>query len=342
MRIDEARALRAYTDVLAVEYDADTDLLRVVTLGDVYVVDDRDKVHVCPDREYNDVEICKHVCAALATTGRLDAPTGWLVTSSLDKRPSAEADGGREPAVADGGGPRYETRHCRNCGWTGPDSRHCPECNCKTEPAAADGGQLDAGWIVRASNGNEREADSRSEAESIKEEVESLGMSAEILSPDASDPGPHGDAGSVEVVKHVDAEPVDDLEAASDGQLPARSMEEDPLSILPGYMITEVKGTPTLNKRGISVLAYHYGVEVVDQEIVVSPQESDWEYAIVRTTVESEDGRTFLGTGTAHVDRDDEREVLLELAETRSYKRAVSFATGTGIVSYQEMVGDLE
>jgi hypothetical protein len=150
-----------------------------------------------------------------------------------------------------------------------------------------------------------------------------------------------GGSDTVEIVDHVDRDPEPaDSEAAT--ELPARDVGTDPLDILPSYMIDKVQGTPTLNKRGLSVLAFEYGVTTTEREIIISPHETDWESAIVETKVKNEDGDEFVGTGTAHVDRGDDAEILLELAETRSYKRAVSFATGTGIVSYQEMVNELE
>jgi len=154
-------------------------------------------------------------------------------------------------------------------------------------------------------------------------------------------PAPPESADNQDVAVVEDSEPEEQtqpIEALPD----EAGVDTDPLDILPDYMIDHVQGTPTLNKRGLSVLAYHYGVTVTDREIVVNPHESDWQYAIVETTVENEDGNTFVGTGTAHLDRGDDKGTLLEMAETRSYKRAVSFATGTGIVSYQELTGHLE
>lgn len=91
--IDEKRAVRAFTDVLAVEHDEDTDLLRVVTLSDAHLVDDRDKLHQCPDRKHNigDGGVCKHLVAALATTDEIDVPTGWLVVEDLEARRDASS-----------------------------------------------------------------------------------------------------------------------------------------------------------------------------------------------------------------------------------------------------------
>jgi len=86
--IDADRALRAFTDVLAVEYDPETEMARVVTMSDCYDVDMRETRHVCPDREYNldGTGICKHLLASEVVRGQLDVPGGWLVVDSLDKR----------------------------------------------------------------------------------------------------------------------------------------------------------------------------------------------------------------------------------------------------------------
>jgi len=84
--IDEQRALSAFSDVLAVEYDEDAGVMRVVTIRDVYMVIPTDGLHQCPDREYHDVDFCKHVTAAEITRDKIDAPTGWLVIDDLDER----------------------------------------------------------------------------------------------------------------------------------------------------------------------------------------------------------------------------------------------------------------
>lgn len=92
--IDADRALRAYTDVLAVEHDPDAGMMRVVTLSEVYYVDTREARHQCPDREYHDPPegLCKHLVAAQVTRDRRDAPTGWLVSDDLDERTDPEFD----------------------------------------------------------------------------------------------------------------------------------------------------------------------------------------------------------------------------------------------------------
>lgn len=74
---------------------------------------------------------------------------------------------------------------------------------------------------------------------------------------------------------------------------------------------------PTLNKRRISVLAYHYDVEDTDRDIVVSPHEIEWEYAFVERVVENAKSNNFFGTGAVYVERGDDVEIQLKLAETR-------------------------
>lgn len=82
--IDEDRALRAFTDVLAVEHDEDAGLLRVVTLSDCYLLVPDGGLHQCGDREYHGVDLCKHVAACEITRGHIDAPEGWMVVEDFD------------------------------------------------------------------------------------------------------------------------------------------------------------------------------------------------------------------------------------------------------------------
>ena len=157
------------------------------------------------------------------------------------------------------------------------------------------------------------------------------------------------DGGTVDVVEHTDSADEPPQTAAQEPQEKGLgtalaeigdSIETDPLDVLPGYMITHVDGKPSLNKRGVSVLAYHYGIDVQDRETIAYPHETDYQTAVVEITVTNEEGRTFVGSGEAHVDETPKHQ-LLRMAETRAYKRAVIFATGCGIVGYHEIVEEL-
>jgi len=189
---------------------------------------------------------------------------------------------------------------------------------------------------VIAENGSSRFVETRAEAEDVKADMEQLGMDVEIQSK-ATD-------GGTEVVETPEA-PNTELDDIAQKDLaedpPERNVSDDPLDILPGYMITEVDGKPSLNKRGVSVLAYEYDVSVIERDVVTYPHENGYETAVVEIMVENADGRTFSGIGEAHVDETPKHQ-LLRMAETRAYKRSVIFATGTGIVGYQELMSDLE
>lgn len=86
--MDPDRALRAYTDVLAVEWDAENAVARIVTLSEVYHAVPSEGQHLCPDREYHEPEggLCKHLVALETVRDRLDLPDGWLTVEDLDER----------------------------------------------------------------------------------------------------------------------------------------------------------------------------------------------------------------------------------------------------------------
>lgn len=90
--IDPDRAVRAYSDVLAIEYDEAAEMYRVLTISDVYYVVPSEGQHLCPDREYHEPPegLCKHLIASEVERGRIDAPSGWLVVDDFDERTDLE------------------------------------------------------------------------------------------------------------------------------------------------------------------------------------------------------------------------------------------------------------
>lgn len=123
--IDPGRARRALTDVVAVER-LGPGMVRVVTWSDAYPVDARDTGCACPDKEYNEVPVCKHEATAILADSD-DLPTPFTVTDDLSTRAVA-TDGGEdsddEPAdyvdevridgVAPDGRPRVERKTVRH------------------------------------------------------------------------------------------------------------------------------------------------------------------------------------------------------------------------------------
>lgn len=308
------RVHRALTDVVAVEREA-PGMVTVVTWSDAYTVDARDGGCMCPDKEYHDVPMCKHEYAALFATSDLPAP--WDVTESLANRPDTDTT---------------------------------------TEPKAmTDGGQLqqDGEWIVfDPENDNARTFESRAEAEDARDDMAGLGVDVELYPPgespgadtdDAPDPEPDG-GNPEEAPEVVDVQPGPATakppeDAAND--LPERSIAEDPLNWVPGDFVDEIDGTQAINRKGFEVLAHFYDVDVY-ADLEVAPEETDFEYARVKARAVTADGRECESYGSAHVDRGDDHDLLLEMADTRARKRALSIATGVGAVAVAELKSEVD
>ena len=119
------------------------------------------------------------------------------------------------------------------------------------------------------------------------------------------------------------------------------SVRTDPLDVVPGYMVDVVDGQPTINKRGYAVIAEHFDI-VVQSEPLTTAGETDHEYAEFRARAWKKDEgpeAAYTGHGTARVSesRSGIADNLNEMAETRAMKRAVAWASGVGILAWEEM-----
>lgn len=203
-------------------------------------------------------------------------------------------------------------------------------------------------FIVKdTSRGNTRECETRSEAEETKKDLISLGAKPEdleIIPPGETDGGETVDAEVVEDSKGEvpDVSGPNLAEEFSDDIPDKPPVDEDPVDWMPEHFIDEIQGVPTVNRKGYAVIAAKYGVSV-KAEPVTLPSETDFEYAEFRATAETEDGQTYTGFGSAHIDRQDgdDAHLLGELAETRAMKRATAWATGVGMTAASEMMGEL-
>lgn len=303
--IPEGRAIRSLTDVVAVERHA-PGMVRIVTWSDVYTVDARGEGCQCPDKEYN-LELgekCKHHAAAFLATSEYPAP--WDVEDDLGARADADpvpvTDGGRDQ------------------------------------------------WTVRdTERDNERHFDSRSDAEDAVDQMRSLGADVELLTPgesgtDESDDNPETDGGSAEVVdvKPVEPDPEPEAaDAAAAAELPERSVADDPLQWVPGEFVDTIDGTQAINRKGFEVLSHFYDIDV-HADLEVPPEETDFKFCRVKATAVTADGRECEAYGSAHVDRGDDKTLLLEMADTRARKRALSIASGVGAVAVAELKSEVE
>jgi hypothetical protein len=114
------------------------------------------------------------------------------------------------------------------------------------------------------------------------------------------------------------------------------SLDKDPVEWLPNHFIDTIQGTPTINRKGYCVICSKFGVSV-KAEPVVRSSETEFEYAEFKAVATDADGNEYTGFGTAHVERDDDKYMLNELAETRASKRAATWATGLGLSAIEEM-----
>jgi len=228
---------------------------------------------------------------------------------------------------------RIETADGQEAPTSGPGTA-CKDCGGEIPadaPADAEKCEHHGAWALATSDGGEATVESESVADKMEAPPEATQADVGESVTDTVDTTQNGD-GTNQTPATGESEPLAKL---------GEQLDTDPLDVLPGYMITHVDGKPSLNKRGVSVLAYHYGISVTNKATVAYPHETDFECAIVEITVEGKDGRVFVGAGEAHVDETPKHQ-LLRMAETRAYKRAVIFATGTGIVGYQELMGELQ
>lgn len=209
-------------------------------------------------------------------------------------------------------------------------------------------------FTVRTSCGTTRDFESRREAERGREThvelCETCGEAdVEIVAsprrtdgsgetevpgePDASgDPVTPGDLSAAEVEEMADS-----FEGVPD------SLLSDPLDVLPDYMIDVVEGQPTINKRGYAVIANHFDI-VVQAEAITTAGETDHEYAeFVARAWKKADGpeNAYTGHATARAteDRRGVADNLNEMAETRAMKRALAWASGVGILAWEELSG---
>jgi len=217
-------------------------------------------------------------------------------------------------------------------------------------------------WIVRNTNRDtERECDDEDDALETKSDMVAIGANPDDLEiiPPTQDVEPEvvdhteeatTDGGAVQeqpTPEELEEDPdivtsVDDLEQDVEAidEL-GDSLDTDPLSILPDHMKDKIQGQPAVNKRGYAMIAERYGIEV-SADIEQYPWDNDEGRCVARATAVTEDGREYSGWATACADDGDMADNIIEICETRSLKRAVSWASGVGIVSYQEMAQKLE
>lgn len=143
------------------------------------------------------------------------------------------------------------------------------------------------------------------------------------------------------VVDEADPEPVEPTPEAAGEDLPDRSVADDPLTWIPGEFVDNIDGTQAINRKGFEVLSHFYGIDV-HAECQTPPEDTGHEYCRVKARAVTDEGRQCEAFGSAHIERGDDPELLLEMAGTRARKRALSIATGVGAVAVSELKNQVQ
>ena len=200
-------------------------------------------------------------------------------------------------------------------------------------------------FIVKDTDrGTERPVDSRSEAEEVADDLRGIVKQSggdpeciEIVPPNSTD-------GGTEIVEHTDDESPTESEEPSETptadayDLPDNgpSVDEDPLVWMPDEFTDTIDGTVAINRKGFEVLAHHYDIGCEVELLEVSD-----ELCIAKATATDPDGDVYSAHGSSSLKRNDDAGLLVEMADTRAYKRAISRATGVGMVAVEELQNEL-
>jgi len=112
-------------------------------------------------------------------------------------------------------------------------------------------------------------------------------------------------------------------------------VDTDPLTWIPEEFQDTIDGTIAINRKGFEVLAHHYNIATETDMVEYSE-----ERVVHKAKATTEDGKLYTAYGEAHVDEVDS-EKLVRMSDTRAYKRAVSRATGVGMIAVSELQAEL-
>jgi len=195
-------------------------------------------------------------------------------------------------------------------------------------------------FIVRDTDrGNERPCESRSEAEEVADELQSLGADVEIIPPREED--------NVDVVEHdeppKEADTIEpDTPDTEGAETDIDALVQNPIDWLErknGAYVNTVKGTPAISKRGFRYIQSQFGI-TTESEVVATFD--DPMGVVVWAKAELPDGRSAEAHGEGYVtERKVDDNEFVRYADTRAKNRALADLTSSGALCVEEMEGEL-
>lgn len=189
--------------------------------------------------------------------------------------------------------------------------------------------------LENSRSGKTREFENRAGAEDQRQQMIGLGVDPADLEITHAE-NPRSDGGpDVDIVDHSPDPDTDEYDLPDDGP----TVDEDPLVWMPDEFTDTIDGTVAINRKGFEVIAHHYGIEC-KTNMVIPPTETDREYVAHEAVATDAEGNVYTAYGEADQSEVDTMQ-LIRMSDTRAYKRAVSRASGVGMVAVEELQGEL-
>jgi len=200
-------------------------------------------------------------------------------------------------------------------------------------------------WIIRDTDrGNEREAESRSDAEETKNDLVSLGADPthiEIVPPGETDGGT--EAVDAEVVDHTDSDTSETAVKSTTADADPAVLAQDPIEWLESKntaFVNTIKGTPAISKQGFRYIQQQFGI-TTESEVVETFD--DPLGVIVWAKAERPSGESAEAHGEGYqFEGDVDDNEFVRYADTRAKNRAISDLTSAGALAVSELSGSEE
>jgi hypothetical protein len=200
-------------------------------------------------------------------------------------------------------------------------------------------------FVLDHDNDNRKPAATREDAEDMATTAREFGSeNVEIVRAGDRDDPPESEVVAEARPADQSADVVADREE-TEAELIDRGVTDDPITWLErsgDHFVDYVgeRNTPAINRKGFEVLSHFYEIDI-QADLQVPPEETDFQFCRVKATATTPEDRECQAFGSAHIDRGDNPELLLEMADTRARKRALSIATGVGAVAVSELKSEV-